>query len=155
MFNSAIKRETANMKITLSKGLAASAMAIALFAAVAWQGPAGAQAAPLAEQTTVEQGVTVKVTPRTFSGSEWEFAVVLDTHSQELNDDLQKTAVLIVDGREVRPVEWQGPGAGGHHREGTLRFPAAGEKPGNLELRIQRSGEAVPRVFRWDAAAVK
>lgn len=133
----------------------ASAVIVMAAGAAAWHAPAAAQGAATT-QTTVERGVTVKVTPKTLSGAEWEFGVVLDTHAEDLKDDLEKAAVLFVDGREIRPSQWQGPGAGGHHREGVLRFPAAAATtPGALELRIQRSGEAAPRVFRWDGAALK
>lgn len=97
--------------------------------------------------------MTVKVTPRSLSGVEGEFAVVLDTH-EDLKDDLQKSAVLLVDGIELQPTAWRGPGAGGHHRKGLLRFPAPAAAAGALELRIQRPGESAPRVFRWDGAAL-
>ncbi|MDI1340181.1 hypothetical protein [Polaromonas sp.] len=127
----------------------------AVVMAVGWYTPAAAQVSAAPTQTTIERGVTVKVTPKTFSGAMWEFAVVLDTHAEDLKDDLQKTAVLVVDGREVQPVAWQGPGAGGHHREGTLTFPAPVRTPDAVELRIQRAGEATPRVFRWDSATLK
>jgi hypothetical protein len=143
------------MKIfPLNQFLAYAGAALAISAA-GWHPPAAAQAAAVATQTTVERGVTVKVTPKTFSGAVWEFAVVLDTHAEDLKDDLQKTAVLVVDGREVQPVAWQGPGAGGHHREGTLTFAAPAGATGTVELRIKRAGEATSRVFRWDTAALK
>ena len=134
--------------------LAATGAALAITAA-GWHPPATAQAGAAATQTTVERGVTVKVTPKTLSGAVWEFDVVLDTHAEDLEDDLQKTAVLVVDSRETQPIAWQGPGAGGHHREGTLTFAAPAGAPGTLELRIRRAGEAAPRVFRWNMAALK
>ena len=90
----------------------ASAVFVMAVSAAAWHVPAAAQGAATT-QTTVERGVTVKVTPKTLSGTEWEFAVVLDTHAEDLKDDLEKAAVLLVDGREMRPSQWQGPGAGG------------------------------------------
>lgn len=53
------------------------------------------------------------------------FEIVLDTHSVDLDGiDLMRLAVLRVDGVEVQPVSWDAP-KGGHHREGTLAFPAA------------------------------
>ncbi len=80
----------------------------------------------------------------------WNFAVVLDTHSQELGDDLVEAAVLVTDdGRRIKPLSWKGAPAGGHHREGTLEFKAPKPSPKLLELRLQRSGEPDPRVFRW------
>lgn len=121
---------------------------VALF--VIFEFAAGALAAGnLPPQSSSQSGVTVKVTPRAFSGTEWEFEVVFDTHSQELNDDLLKASVLLADGSAPSsPTGWQGDGPGGHHRKGVLRFKAAAS-PATLELRLQRPGEAAPRVFRW------
>ncbi|MGE3433500.1 MAG: hypothetical protein AB7I22_21120 [Ramlibacter sp.] len=142
--------------LPLNPFFASASATLVIAAAAGWYQPAVAQAVPpAATQTTVERGVTVKVTPRMFSGSVWEFAVVLDTHAEDLKDDLQKTAMLVVDGLEVQPVAWQGPGAGGHHREGTLTFAAPVGATGTVELRIKRAGESTPRVFRWDTAALK
>lgn len=144
----------AAVKIRFLNALIAISIAASAFAMLGWHPPVAAQSAP-ATQSTVERGVTVKVTPRKLTGPEWEFAVVLDTHSEDLKDDLQNAAVLVVDGREVRPTSWQGPAAGGHHREGVLRFPSAGDSPAAIELRILRAGESSPRVFRWDGASLK
>jgi len=104
----------------------------------------------LPPQSSSQSGVTVKVTPRGVAGAAWEFDVVFDTHSQELNDDLLKAAVLVADGgASSTPTGWQGDGPGGHHRKGVLRFKPAAASPATIELRLQRSGEAAPRVFRW------
>ncbi|ROZ79578.1 hypothetical protein EEB15_01310 [Ramlibacter sp. WS9] len=138
----------------ISKLLAAAGAALAISAA-GLHLPAFAQTDAAGTQTTVERGVTVKVTPKTLSGAVWEFAVVLDTHAEDLKDDLQKTAVLVVDGREIQPIAWQGPGAGGHHREGLLTFAAPAGAAGLVEVRIRREGEAAPRVFRWNTATLK
>lgn len=142
------------MKNRILNALIATSIAASAFAMLGWHAPVAAQSAP-ATQSTVERGVTVKVTPRKLTGSEWEFAVVLDTHSEDLKDELQNAAVLVVDGREIRPASWQGPGAGGHHREGVLRFPSPDDSPAAVELRIQRAGESAPRVFRWEGASLK
>jgi hypothetical protein len=122
----------------------------ALFAAVAFV--VGALAAgDLPPQTSSQSGVTVKVTPRSLSGAAWEFDMAFDTHSQDLKDDLLKSAVLVVDGgTPFSPTGWQGDHPGGHHRKGMLRFKApAASTPGNVELRLSRAGESAPRVFRW------
>lgn len=117
--------------------------------------PAGAQPAappaPATTQTTIG-GVTVKVTPRVTAGdaATWVFAVVLDTHSQELSDDLLRTTVLVTDdGRELQPSAWKGAGPGSHHREGSLEFTAPSPAPKAFALRMQRPGEAEARVFRF------
>lgn len=139
----------------LSIHLAAAAIVAAT--AMAWTTQAISQTPATATQSSAERGVTVKVTPKAIGtgASEWEFAVVLDTHSADLNDDLVKSAVLLVDGNELRPVSWTGAAPGGHHREGVLKFPAPSQAPQAVELRLQRTGEAVPRVFRWDGNALR
>ena len=104
----------------------------------------------LPPQTSIQSGVTVKVTPRSLAGAEWEFEVVFDTHSGELKDDLLTAAVLVADGRTPSsPTGWQGDGPGGHHRKGVLRFKPPAASPASIELRLQRPGEAAARVFRW------
>lgn len=122
---------------------------LALFAAVALSTSAGA-AENLSTQANSQSGVTVKVTPRSVAGTSWEFEIVFDTHSQDLKDDLLQNAVLLADGgARTAPTGWQGDPPGGHHRKGVLRFDAVTPSPANFELRIQRTGEAGPRVFRW------
>ena len=72
-----------------------------------------AAAVELATQESSQNGVTVAVTPRTLSSDAetWDFNIVLDTHSQDLSDDLAKSAVLL-DGSGARyePVAWDGAG---------------------------------------------
>jgi hypothetical protein len=113
---------------------------------------AGAFAAELSAQRSSAGGVTVVVTPQNLAASakSWDFKVVLDTHSGELNDDLVKTATLSDDkgGKRV-PTAWEGAGPGGHHREGLLKFNAISPRPGTVDLQIQRPGEPKPRSFRW------
>ena len=108
--------------------------------------------AQLPTQKSSANGVTVAVTPgalRTEAGS-WDFTVVLDTHSQELSDDLTKSAVLVDDkGRQFAPIGWDGAAPGGHHRKGLLKFKPIAPLPSALELRINRHGEGTPRLFRW------
>lgn len=77
--------------------------------------------------------------------------MVLDTHSQDLSDDLVATAVLVDPaGRETRPTAWEGAGPGSHHREGVLKFPALKPAPEAVELRIHRTVEPASRVFKFD-----
>lgn len=120
-------------------------------AALAFSGAAGA--AELELRSSSAAGVSVKVTPKSVGpgAGTWEFAVVFDTHSQDLNDDFVKNAVLL-DSRGTRhvPLAWEGPGPGGHHRAGVLRFKAPATRPEAIELQIRRAGEPVPRSFRWE-----
>ena len=111
-----------------------------------------ATAAELGPRTSSAAGVTMKVTPKRIApdAAAWEFAVVLDTHSQDLGDDLLKNAMLVdATGGRQAPLAWDGAPPGGHHREGVLRFKGLGTLPDAIELQIRRSGEPAPRVFRW------
>ena len=113
---------------------------------------APAAAAELGMQKNSQSGVTVDVTPADLSAGakSWDFKLVLDTHSQELNDDLIRTAVLLdPSANSYVPVAWEGAGPGAHHREGVLRFKPIVPRPASVELRIQRTGETTPRSFRW------
>ena len=103
-------------------------------------------------QKNSQSGVTVGVTPADLSAGAktWDFKLILDTHSQDLNDDLMKTAVLLDPSANSHlPVAWEGAGPGAHHREGVLRFQPIVPRPASVELRIQRAGETMPRSFRW------
>lgn len=130
--------------------MASMALAGLLMVAAPWVG--WAQTSPAAEQSSSERGVTVKVTAKSIGvpGSPWEFAVVLDTHSADLSDDLVQSATLTTDdGRTFKPTGWLGAPPGGHHREGVLAFDVPAPRPAAVELRIHRPGEAAPRSFRW------
>lgn len=112
---------------------------------------AAVPAAELAAQKNSAGGVTVTVTPQNpaAGGKSWDFKVAFDTHSQDLKDDVVKSAVLVVDGASHAPTGWQGDPPGGHHRAGTLTFNAISPQPNAIELQIQRPGESTPRSFRW------
>ena len=106
----------------------------------------------LPARTSSARGVTTKVTPGNLASNagSWEFAIVLDTHSQDLSDDLVKSSLLL-DGAGGRhsPTAWDGAPPGGHHREGVLRFKPVSPRPQSIELQIRRAGEDAPRSFRW------
>jgi hypothetical protein len=125
-----------------------NALAIALFIG-SLAGAGTLAAAPLAGVATSFGGVTVKATPSTLSGGIWVFQIVFDTHSQDLRDDVARSATLVADGAASAPLEWRGDPQGGHHRKGVLRFKAPAGRPTAIELRLTRPGEAEPRVFRW------
>lgn len=103
----------------------------------------------LTAQTNSAAGVTVTATPRALAGGAWEFDVAINTHSQDLKDDLAKSATLVAGGKTISPATWQGDPPGGHHRKGVLKFNAVDPRPQEIELRIARPGEASPRSFRW------
>jgi hypothetical protein len=97
-------------------------------------------------------GVTIAVTPVVLSPTTdtWTFRVVFDTHSQQLDDDMARSAVLVdAHGTKSLPTKWEGAAPGGHHREGVLHCNASGMHPGRIELHINRPAESSPRTFRW------
>lgn len=102
---------------------------------------------------STQNAVTLDVTPRSASADgSLPIEITLTTHSQELNDDLLNTAVLVTaDGIKHRPTEWKGDPPGGHHRKGVLVFNPYPAGKQNLELIIQRPGESQPRRFRWQS----
>jgi hypothetical protein len=111
-----------------------------------------AVAAELGPVKSNDRGVTVEATPRNVAqnAKTWQFKIVLDSHTQDLSDDLAKSATLLgTDGVQYAPVSWEGAAPGGHHREGVLNFKPLSPHPPAIELRIQRADEAVPRTFRW------
>ena len=127
-----------------------AAFAPTAFFAAGW-GEARATETAAAAQTSNQGGVKITVEPRGLpSGARtWDFAITLETHSGTLDDDLAKAATLLADGKPCRPLGWKGAPPGGHHRKGVLRFEAVMPQPHAVELQIRRTGEASPRIFRW------
>jgi len=106
----------------------------------------------LPAQTSSAGGVTIKVTPKNLANQAggWEFAIGLDTHSQDLSDDLVKSSLLLDDaGGQHSPTAWDGAPPRGHHREGVVRFEPISPRPQSIELQITRAGDDAPRSFRW------
>lgn len=101
-------------------------------------------------KTDDQSAVTVIVTPIDISpeSKEWKFDVVMDTHSVELDQDMIKSTALVDDqGKEFKPLIWEGP-VGGHHREGVLVFNQITPIPKSVELKISGIGDVV-RSFVW------
>ena len=91
---------------------------------------AAAVAGSLPPRSDSRAGVTVSVTPRNLAGAVWEFDVALNTHSQDLSDDLVRSAVLIAEGgTRIAASGWRGDAPGGHHRRGVLSFAAPSPAP--------------------------
>ncbi|HEX8011594.1 MAG TPA: hypothetical protein VF814_11765 [Casimicrobiaceae bacterium] len=110
------------------------------------------QAAELGPQRSQDAGVGIQVTPLEVAAtaSEWTFSVELNTHSQNLGDDLAAEAVLVDAAGKPQPaIGWEGDAPGGHHRKGVLRFAPLSPTPPTIEVRIQRAAEAQPRTFQW------
>ena len=107
----------------------------------------------LGQKTDEQALVTVTVTPINISpqSKEWKFNIVIDTHSVELDQDMTKSTTLTNDqGKEYRPLRWEGAVAGGHHREGALVWSAIEPMPKSVEINIRDIGEIPERSFKWD-----
>ncbi len=99
-----------------------------------------------------QASVTVAVAPIDISSQskEWKFDIVMDTHSVELDQDMTESTVLISDqGKEYKPISWEGP-SGGHHREGVLVFNPIEPAPKYIELKIKNVGGVTERLFKWN-----
>jgi hypothetical protein len=101
--------------------------------------------------------VLVEVTPLNLAGPEEEslhFQVAMNTHSVDLDYDLDQLSVLRTDkGDEVQASRWDG-GRGGHHVNGTLYFPTVDlEGAGWVEVVIRDVAGVPERVLRWELSA--
>jgi hypothetical protein len=137
----------ASRRTVIVLAVSAAIFGIAVPAAIA-QSSGGS---PLPSRSSNEGGVQVVVKPEHVeAGSEWTFSVTLNTHTKPLTDDMTKAAVLVDDGgKRYSPLSWQGDKPGGHHRKGTLRFPAPAKQPKSFELRIDGIGGVQSRAFKW------
>ena len=106
------------------------------------------------ETKTDEQSpVVIKITPLEFGKDAliWKFDVAFDTHSGSLDDDVLAVATLVDDnGNIYKPTLWDGPGPGGHHREGILIFNSTQSMSEYIELWIKNVGGINERSFRWE-----
>jgi hypothetical protein len=127
-------------------------MAIAVMAVFAGCGDNGqvqTSSSDLEAQTHEGGGVTVTATPQSLGeGEPWSFQLAFDTHSVDLSQDPAQISVLTADGKEYVPLAWEGDPPGGHHRKGTVKFPAISPRPKNVELTIEGVG-GVDRSFSW------
>jgi hypothetical protein len=110
-----------------------------------------------ATQTNEGGQVTIKATWQGPSAGP-VFEIVMDTHAVDLDGyDLKQLAVLHADGgRQVQPTGWKAP-YGGHHRTGTLTFPATAPdgrpliapNTRTVELIIHGIAGVPERIFLW------
>lgn len=107
----------------------------------------------LSTQTNTEGEVTVEVTPKDLANNSasWDFALSLQTHAIDLDQDLAKSSILIDDnGNQFTPLAWEGDPPGGHHRQGLLRFAALQGQPASIVLSIKNIGDVPERLFKWE-----
>lgn len=96
-------------------------------------------------------GVRVTVKPTALVPDQQAmFDLSFNTHSVELNQDLVAVAELNDDqGRRLRPLRWDGLPPGGHHRKGTLIFPALPASVKSVTLTIRNVADVPERTFTW------
>ncbi len=85
-------------------GLALAAMAAGTIST------SNAAEAGLVPQTSDERGVKVTVTPQALAQATWNFEVTLETHTQNLTDDLSRSALLVAEGKQYSPLGKCGAG---------------------------------------------
>lgn len=129
----------------LSALLVAGAFVVALAACGTDDPPVAA--AGLETRTVTVGEVEVTITPTRFDDAGASFAVEFDTHSVDLDFDVDDAATLTVEGKAWTDPAWDGTNPGGHHREGTLTFTAAGPANGDAVLTIEGLDE--PATARW------
>lgn len=134
-------------------------LALILAVATSTATAASNEAAQPIGESRVSQAGRVTITVTWLNGSEEpSFWVVMDTHAVDLDGyDLAQLGVLRTDQSvEVGPTAWDAP-AGGHHREGTLRFPSTtddgalvlGADTQGVELIIRNVAGIPERKFEW------
>ena len=115
--------------------------------------PAETQKSAWETKSDEQPPVTIKITPVELdpAAAAWKFNVVFDTHSGSLEGDLLAiTRLTAENGAKVAPTAWEGPGPGGHHREGILVFPPITPTPSRLTITMSNVGGVVERSFEWE-----
>jgi len=95
--------------------------------------------------------VRVDVVPvQLTAGQTAKFEIRMNTHSVPLEYDLV-AASLLKDGqgREYKPLDWNGSPPGGHHRSGILEFPAVAQGTQTVTLYIKNIAGIPERSFQW------
>ena len=102
-------------------------------------------------QSNNENGVRVDAMPVELkAGSEVRFEVRLNTHSVALDQDLTAISSLKDNkGNTFQATGWDGSPPGGHHRSGTLSFPALAQDTTTVTLTIRGVGKDSERIFSW------
>ncbi len=106
-----------------------------------------ASVAALVTREATAGPVQVKVTPVRVDAAGAEFKVALDNHEIDLTMNLAQGGSLTVGSTPWGSATWSGDGPSGHHREGTLRFPATGPATGRVVLTL--AGLPAPVRLEW------
>jgi hypothetical protein len=104
-----------------------------------------------------QAGVSIEVVPKPFVvGKPLSFEMRINTHTGSLDFDLVEVSYLEDDtGKRYKPLKWQGSPLGGHHRSGTLVFPALDRQPDKLKLVVADVYGVPERTFTWLLSASK
>jgi len=96
-------------------------------------------------------GVRVTVEPENISaGQSVQINVRLNTHSVNLGQDLAAVSELRDnEGHTYKANQWNGSPPGGHHRSGTLIFPALNPTASIVTLIIHDVAGVPERSFTW------
>ena len=129
----------------LTSALVVTALVLLVAACGGDDPPAAADG--LETRTATVGAVDVTITPTRVDATGATFDLAFDTHSVDLDLDIARQATLTVDGQPWNDSAWDGTGPGGHHREGTLTFTAAGPAAGDAVLSIE--GLDGPVTARW------
>lgn len=124
-----------------------------IYRGVPKENPSTAARQNWAEQTSEEPPVLIKVLPLELGRQvpQWKFQVAFTTHAGSLDFDPVLVSVLADDqARSYPPLAWQGPGPGGHHRDGVLSFTPVSPLPKRVELKIKDVGGVPQRSFIWN-----
>ncbi|GAA0250637.1 hypothetical protein GCM10010492_58560 [Saccharothrix mutabilis subsp. mutabilis] len=134
-----------------SRRVAAVVAVVAVVAVglVAWSLSRSDDTSALPTRTVRAGEVEVTLTPLTLDTSGAVFRVALDTHTVPLDLDVAASARLRVNGTTADGASWDGPGPGGHHREGTVRFTTPVPAGAAVELRI--TGLPADAAASWTA----
>ena len=95
--------------------------------------------------------VRVEVVPvQLTAGRQAKFEIRMNTHSVTLDHDLVAITLLKdSNGHEYHPGTWKGSPPGGHHRSGTLAFPAIKGNPNAVTLIVKEIANVPERTFTW------
>jgi len=100
------------------------------------------------ERTTTAGSIDVKARPIRLDADGAAFTLIFDSHAASFDVDPATAITLDVGGSRWPAAGWDGQPPAGHHREGTLRFTAAGAATGTATLTIG-AGLPQPAVFNW------
>lgn len=105
----------------------------------------------LSLQESDENNVVIVVKPKVISeGKKTQFEIQLNTHSVNLDFDLEKISKLIDEnGNEYTDSTWEGSPPGGHHRNGVLTFDTPMVQTKTLRLIMIDESSIKERTFEW------